>query len=89
MALGAQRADIVGLVLRQGMQLAGIGIVLGVIGAAALTRVMASLLFGMNARDAITFTSASLILAVVALWACFVPARRASSIDPIAALREE
>jgi hypothetical protein len=89
MALGAQSADIVGLVVRQGMQLAGIGIVLGVIGAAALTRVMASLLFGVNARDAVTFTSASLTLDVVSLWACFFPARRAFRIDPIAALREE
>jgi ABC-type antimicrobial peptide transport system permease subunit len=71
------------------MELAGIGIVLGLIGAAALTRVMASVLFGVSARDALTFTSASLVLAVVAFWACFFPARRATRIDPITALREE
>jgi predicted permease len=88
-ALGAHSTDILGLVVREGMQLAGIGILLGMTGAAALTRVMASLLFGVNARDAVTFTSASLILAVVALLACFFPARRATRIDPIAALREE
>jgi predicted permease len=88
-ALGARGGDILGLVVRQGMVLAGIGIVLGVIGSVALTRVMASLLYGVSARDALTFTSASLILALVALWACFFPARRATKIDPITALREE
>jgi predicted permease len=88
-ALGARSGDILGLVVRQGMELAGIGIVLGVIGAAALTRVMASLLFGVSVRDAVTFASASLVLAVVAFWACFFPARRATRIDPITALREE
>jgi len=87
--LGARAGDIVGLVVRQGMELAGIGMVLGVIGAAALTRVMSSLLFGVSARDALTFTSASLILALVAFLASFFPAQRAARIDPITALREE
>src|SRR5262249_21939863 len=88
-ALGASARDIVGLVVRQGMELAGIGMVLGVIGAAASTRVMSSLLFGVSARDALTFTSASLILVLVAFLASFFPARRATRIDPMAALREE
>ena len=88
-ALGARAGDIVGLVVRQGMELAGIGMVLGVIGAAALTRVMSSLLFGVSARDALTFTSASLILTLVAFLASFFPAQRAARIDPITALREE
>jgi putative ABC transport system permease protein len=88
-ALGARGGDIVGLVVRQAMELAGIGMVLGVIGAAALTRVMSSLLFGVSARDALTFTSASLILTLVAFLASFFPAQRAARIDPMTALREE
>ena len=88
-ALGARAGDIVGLVVRQGMELAGIGMALGVAGAAALTRVMSSLLFGVSARDALTFTSASLILTLVAFLASFFPAQRAARIDPITALREE
>jgi ABC-type antimicrobial peptide transport system permease subunit len=71
------------------MELAGIGMMLGVIGAAALTRVMSSLLFGVSARDALTFASASLILTLVAFLASFFPAQRATRIDPMAALREE
>jgi predicted permease len=88
-ALGAREGDILGLVVRQGMGLAAIGIVIGVIGAAALTRVMSSLLFGVSARDGLSFASASLVLALAAFWASFGPARRAARIDPIAALREE
>jgi ABC-type antimicrobial peptide transport system permease subunit len=88
-ALGAGARDIVGLVVRQGMELAGIGMALGVIGAAALTRVMSSLLFGVSARDALTFTSAALILTLVALLASFFPARRAARTDPMTALRDE
>jgi ABC-type antimicrobial peptide transport system permease subunit len=89
MALGAPRRTIVGLVLRQGMELTGAGIVTGLLGAAALTRVMASLLFGISATDFVTFSAVPLILAAIALLASYLPARRATRVDPIVALREE
>ncbi len=88
-ALGAQPANIVSLVVRQGMQLAAIGIAAGVIGALALTRVMASLLFGVTPTDALTFGAVVLILATVAFFATLLPARRAAAVDPMVALREE
>jgi predicted permease len=88
-ALGAPRGNIVGLVVRQGMELAAIGIVTGLIGAAVLTRVMASLLFGVSATDAVTFSAVAAILGAVAFAATVIPARRASSVDPMVALREE
>jgi predicted permease len=87
--LGAQPGDIVGLVARQGMALAGIGVVLGLVGAAALTRVMASLLFGTSTTDAVTFAMVPVLLIVVALAATAIPAWRATSVDPMVALREE
>ncbi len=89
MALGAQSADIVRLVLRQGMELAGTGIVAGLLGAVALTRVMASLLFGVSARDAVTFGAVPVLLAVVAFAATVIPAWRTARVDPVVALREE
>jgi predicted permease len=89
MALGARPANILRLVTRQGMELAGIGIAGGLIGALALTRVMVGLLFGVSTTDAVTFSTVALILAAVALVATVIPARRAISIDPIVALREE
>jgi predicted permease len=89
MALGAQSGDIVRLVLRQGMELAGIGIVAGFLGAAALTRVMASLLFGVSARDAVTFGAVPVLLAAVAFAATVIPALRTTRVDPVVALREE
>ncbi len=88
-ALGAQPGNILGLVLRHGMELAAVGIVGGLIGALALTRVMASLLFGVTATDALTFSSVAAILAVVAFAATVIPARRALTVDPTVALREE
>ncbi len=88
-ALGAERGNIIGLVVRQGMELAAIGIVVGLIGALLLTRVMASLLFGVSATDAITFSAVAIVLASVAFAASVIPARRASGVDPIVALREE
>jgi len=88
-ALGAQRSSIVRLVVRQGMELAGAGIVAGLIGAAALTRVMASLLFGVSAIDIVTFSAVPLILAATALLATYLPARRATQVDPMVALRDE
>jgi predicted permease len=88
-ALGAQRGAITSMVVGQGMQLAAVGIAAGLIGAVALTRVMASLLFGVSATDAITFGGVALVLAAVALVATYVPALRATRVDPLVALRDE
>jgi len=88
-ALGAGPGNIVGLVVRQGMVLAGIGIGLGLLAAGTLTRVMASLLFAVSTRDAMTFAAVPALLAVVALAATAIPAWRATRVDPIVALREE
>jgi predicted permease len=87
--LGARPENIVGLVVRQGMVLAGIGILLGLVGAAALTRVMASLLFEVSARDVGTFASVPALLLVVAFAATAIPAWRATRVDPTIALRHE
>ena len=89
MALGAQRSSIVRLVVRHGLELTAAGIVAGLIGAAALTRVMANLLFGVSATDLVTFSSVPLLLAAIALLASYLPARRATRVDPVVALREE
>ena len=89
MALGAQRRRIVGMVVRQGMELTGAGLIVGLLGAAALTRVMASLLFGVSATDLATFAAVPAILAASALLASWLPARRATRVDPVVALREE
>jgi ABC-type antimicrobial peptide transport system permease subunit len=88
-ALGAQPGNILRLVMSQGIALVGIGIVGGVAGAIALTRVMASLLFGVTATDPLTFGSVCLILGIVAFAAILIPAFRATSVDPMVALREE
>ena len=88
-ALGARPSNIIGLVVRQGMELAGIGIVVGLIGAVALTRVMASLLFGVSTTDAATFGVVPALLTGVAFAATVIPAWRAASVDPMVALREE
>jgi predicted permease len=88
-ALGARSGDIIGLVMRQGMELAGIGIVAGVVGAVALTRVMASLLFGISATDAVTFILVPMMLAGVAFAATVIPAWRTTRVDPVVALRDE
>jgi predicted permease len=89
LALGAQRSSILQMVMRQGIELTVVGIVAGSIGAVLLTRVMASLLFGISATDVLTFSGVPVILAVVALLATYIPAWRATRVDPVVALREE
>ncbi len=88
-ALGARPGNIIGLVVRQGMELAAIGIFLGLAGALALTRVMASLLFGVGATDPLTFCAVAALLGLVAFAATAIPAGRATRVDPMIALRDE
>jgi predicted permease len=89
LALGARPKNVIGLVVRQGMQLTLIGILAGLTGAAALTRVIASLLFGVSTRDVATFLVVPVLLVAVAFAATVIPALRATSVDPLVALREE
>jgi putative ABC transport system permease protein len=89
MALGANRLDVLKLVVKQGMSWVGVGILVGLLGAVALTRVMSSLLFEVTPKDPLTFTSVALFLAFVAFVACYIPARRATRVDPLIALRYE
>jgi len=88
-ALGARRGNIIRLVVRQGMELTIIGIIAGIAGAAGLTRVIASMLFGVSSMDAVTFMAVPALLAAVAFAATAIPAWRAASVDPMVALREE
>ena len=89
MALGARQGEVLRLVMGDGARLAGIGIAAGVAAALGLTRLMSSLLFGVSANDPLTFVGVTILLAWVALAACYIPARRAMRVDPMTALREE
>jgi len=89
MALGANRTNVLSLVLRQGLATTVIGLVIGIAGAVGLTRLATSLLFEVKPTDPLTFGAVAAVITLVALAACVVPARRATKVDPIVALREE
>jgi predicted permease len=89
MALGAQTGDVTRLVMRQGAGLTALGVGVGVLGALALTRLLASMLYGVSTRDPLTFAGVAAVLATVALAATYVPARRAARVNPLRAIRAE
>jgi putative ABC transport system permease protein len=89
LALGAQTRDVLWMIVKQGSILIVLGLAIGLVGAFAATRLIASLLFGVTAKDPFTFVAAAVLLAVVALLACYIPAWRATKVDPLKALRYE
>jgi len=89
MALGARTIDVLNLVVRDGLKLVFIGIFVGLAGALLLTRLMTTLLFGVTTTDTVTYVTVALGLIIVALIACCIPARRATKVDPLVALRFE
>jgi putative ABC transport system permease protein len=89
MALGAQRGDVLRLIVMQGMKLIVVGAVIGLAGALAFTRLIRNLLFEISTTDPVTFAFIAALLGIVALLACYIPARRATKVDPMVALRVE
>jgi len=89
LALGAKRSDVLWLVIKQGMALAAVGVAIGLAASLALTRLMQGLLYGLSATDLLTFAGASALLGAVAVAACWLPARRATKVDPMVAMRED
>jgi ABC-type antimicrobial peptide transport system permease subunit len=89
MALGAQPLDVLRLVIRQGLSLTLAGLVIGIVAGTFVTRVLTDMLFGVTPRDPLTFVGVPALLLLVALLACYIPARRATRIDPLIALRSE
>jgi putative ABC transport system permease protein len=89
MAMGAQNREVLSLILRQGVVVIVVGLVLGTAGALALTRLVGSLLYGVTTTDPLSFAAALLVLTVISLLACYLPARRALHIEPVIALRRD
>ena len=89
MALGAQPGQILKMIFRQGMLIVGVGLGVGIFGALGISKMVGSLLIGVGGADALTYAAVSIVLALVALAACYVPARRAMRVDPMVALRYE